>query len=64
LEKALLLPLDEFESTYGFRKPGVEDPLVFYCRSGKRSGLAASIAEKLGYKEIYDYSGSWIDWNQ
>jgi len=40
-----------------------EKPLYLYCRSGVRSVRAAKIAEKLGFKEIYDLKGGFNAWN-
>ena len=39
-----------------------EKPLYLYCRSGVRSVRAAKIAEKLGFKEIYDLKGGFNAW--
>lgn len=37
--------------------PSKDTPLLIYCRSGRRSRLAAQILEELGYKELYDVGG-------
>jgi rhodanese-related sulfurtransferase len=51
LDQALVLEEQQFKRYFGFTKPKKEDQIVFYCRSGKRSAAAASIAERLGYKK-------------
>ena len=37
-------------------------PIVVYCKSGGRSGKAAKILEKLGFKEVYDLKGGYKSW--
>ncbi|KAI9007361.1 Rhodanese-like domain-containing protein, partial [Gaertneriomyces semiglobifer] len=63
LHEALDLPSDKFQATYGFEKPKRSDHIIFYCRSGKRSGLAHAIAKQMGYQETRNYSGSWLEWS-
>lgn len=36
--------------------------ILVYCRSGRRSALAAADLVKLGYSNVYDFGGI-IDWN-
>lgn len=40
LEESLKLDPQEWEERLGFRKPGRDQPIVVYCRSGKRSQSA------------------------
>lgn len=54
----------EFHSKYGHNKPASETPLVFSCRSGKRSEMAAKTAVSLGYKNVSNYTGGWLDWEE
>lgn len=42
---------EEFGKTYNRPKPEHDFPLVFSCRSGKRSTTAAETAVKLGYSK-------------
>ena len=39
-------------------------PVYLYCRSGKRSASAAKIMRKLGFKEIYDMEGGYLNWEE
>ena len=39
-------------------------PLYLYCHSGSRSKKAAGIAESLGFEEIYDLKGGFINFNK
>jgi len=38
--------------------------LYIYCRSGNRSGKAASKLIALGFIEIYDLKGGFLDWQK
>ncbi len=50
---AVNIPLDEIpgmaEELKSFKRP-----LVLYCRSGNRSGMAVSILQQLGLTELYN----------
>lgn len=61
---ALMLPEEEFEDRFGFSKPDTEKEVVFYCRSGVRSSAAAQFAQQNGYKNVAEYRGSWLDWQE
>lgn len=41
-----------------------EDEIIFYCRSGNRSGIATHIMEMLGYTNVKNLVGGMLDWNQ
>lgn len=36
--------------------------LLFICKSGGRSAVAAELATKLGYKNCYNVSGGFMEW--
>merc|ERR1711973_444525 len=55
---------EEFEETYGFAKPGLDDPFVLYCRQGLGARAAQVILKGLGYKNIRVYDGSFREWRQ
>ncbi|KAJ9404515.1 hypothetical protein DTO045G8_7737 [Paecilomyces variotii] len=66
---ALFLTPEEFETRFGFPKPGVSEEeakrnLVFYCKAGVRARAAAQLAAQAGYDpaRIGVYDGSWLDW--
>ncbi|KAF9784817.1 hypothetical protein IL306_007090 [Fusarium sp. DS 682] len=56
------IPEDDFEDMYGFKRPGKDQELVFYCKAGVRARAAAQLAQHAGWEKIGDYSGSWLDW--
>jgi rhodanese-related sulfurtransferase/type 1 glutamine amidotransferase len=37
-------------------------PYALHCRSGGRSGRATKLMKQMGFKFLYDYSGSMLDW--
>lgn len=59
---ALLLPYDEIsEKTASKIIPSKDETIIVYCRSGRRSSIAAKSLENLGYTIVYDLGGigSW-----
>ncbi|KAG2419383.1 hypothetical protein HFD88_004179 [Aspergillus terreus] len=63
---ALFLTADEFETRFGFPKPGEGQTgdVVFYCKAGVRARIAAQLAVQAGYDpaRVGVYLGSWLDW--
>lgn len=41
-----------------------EEPIVFICRSGARSGRATLYGHQLGYENSYNMQGGMIRWNE
>jgi rhodanese-related sulfurtransferase len=39
-----------------------DQPVYLYCRSGSRSQTAAKLLVDLGFKEIYDLKGGYLNW--
>ena len=37
-------------------------PIYIYCRSGNRSGKAATLMQELGFQNIYDLEGGYLNW--
>ena len=37
-------------------------PIYLYCRSGGRSHKAANMLVEMGFKEIYDLEGGYLNW--
>ena len=44
------------------KKLDKDKPVLVYCRSGHRSGIAAKKMQKLGFKKVYNLSGGIIAW--
>jgi rhodanese-related sulfurtransferase len=59
---AILLPYDEITATTTAKAiPAKDRTVVVYCRSGRRSAIAATTLIKLGYAQVFDLGGI-IDW--
>ena len=58
---AVLLPDDEVRQRAGEVLPDKDQLILVYCRSGRRSKLAAEILVELGYTNIKEFGGI-IDW--
>ncbi|KAG6911781.1 hypothetical protein DXG01_000027 [Tephrocybe rancida] len=62
LGNSLHLHPSAFLEKHGFEKPGKDQQLIFYCRSGKRSTTASDVAKRNGFTNILNYKGSWLEW--
>ncbi|XP_058833087.1 rhodanese domain-containing protein CG4456-like [Topomyia yanbarensis] len=51
-----------FHAKYGRNKPEANDPIIFTCRTGVRAGIAANEADRLGFKNVKNYVGSWTEY--
>lgn len=59
---ALDMSEEEFEDSFGFKKPSKDQNLVFYCLGGVRSTAAEELANSFGYPNRANYVGSYEDW--
>ena len=41
----------------------INKPVFVYCRSGGRSGKCAQMCKDMGFKEIYDMKGGWLNYS-
>ena len=53
----MLLPYDEVEQKAAGMLPEKEKAIIVYCRSGRRSAIAADALRGLGYKDVKDFGG-------
>jgi rhodanese-related sulfurtransferase len=60
LPAALLLPYDEIAAK--FEEVDKSRPIVVYCRSGRRSAIAKSTLEGMGYANVSDF-GAVASWS-
>jgi thiosulfate/3-mercaptopyruvate sulfurtransferase len=55
--------LDELRAMYA-PMASPDDTVLVYCHSGVRSAhVWFVLSELLGYKHVYNYDGSWIEWS-
>lgn len=57
IENALLIPYDEIEAKAATELPEKDAVILVYCRSGRRSAIAAESLAKMGYTNVYDFGG-------
>ncbi len=58
---AILIPNTELEERAEENLPDKDQLILVYCRSGRRSKMAAEILVELGYTNIREFGGI-IDW--
>ncbi len=58
---AILIPYTEIENKAKEMLPDKNKQILVYCRSGRRSKIAAESLAKLGYSNIKEFGGI-IDW--
>ncbi len=58
---AVLLPYTEIDEKAETILPDKDIPLLVYCRSGRRSKIAAESLSALGYSNVKEFGGI-IDW--
>ncbi len=58
---AILIPNEEIGGERPDLLPDLDATIILYCRSGRRSAIAAKKLESLGYTKVYDMGGiiSW-----
>ncbi|MBR7143185.1 MAG: rhodanese-like domain-containing protein [Clostridia bacterium] len=61
IQGALLIPDFEIEARAEQELPDKQRLILVYCRSGRRSKLAAEALVKLGYTNVVEFGGI-IDW--
>ena len=58
---ALLIPYDMIEKGAPRLLPDKDEEILIYCRSGRRSAIAAKNLPEMGYTRVFDFGGI-IDW--
>lgn len=58
---AMLIPYTEIENKAETMLPDKDKLILVYCRSGRRSKIAAESLAKLGYSNVKEFGGI-IDW--
>ena len=62
LPKAIHIPLSQLESRSGELTKLKDRPVVAYCTTGNRSGLAAKLLEHAGFQDVYQLRGGYRAW--
>ena len=61
IPNAILIPYTEIENKAEKMLPDKDKLILVYCRSGRRSKIAAESLAKLGYTDVKEFGGI-IDW--
>jgi len=61
IEGAILIPEYALQERAQEVISSISQTVLVYCRSGRRSGIAASILTEMGFLHVYDFGGilSW-----
>jgi sulfur dioxygenase len=62
IEGALLVPLDSLERRLPKLLGYADRPVVCVCRAGARSGTAAAILGRAGFRQVYNLSDGMLGW--
>ncbi|SEG06237.1 rhodanese-like domain-containing protein [Marinobacterium lutimaris] len=57
LDGALLIPYEEVVTQFAARNIPKDQPVVLYCRSGNRAGVAERALREAGYTELFNAGG-------
>ena len=57
IEGAVLIPDTEIEDAAQEKLPEKDALILIYCRTGRRSALAANALLGMGYTNVYDFGG-------
>ena len=61
----ILLPIGNIQSMQFEELEDLkEHEIIFYCRSGNRSGQACLILEMVGFKDVKNLAGGMLAWKQ
>ena len=58
---SILIPYDEIAQRAPAELPDQSARILIYCRSGRRSAIAANALVAMGYTNVYDFGGI-LDW--
>jgi len=57
LKGSILIPYTDIEKLAGEKLPDKDATILVYCRSGRRSAIAAQALADLGYTHVMDMGG-------
>jgi sulfur dioxygenase len=63
IKNAKLITLGPELETF-LEKGNRQEPALFICRSGARSGRATELALTLGYQQVFNMEGGMLRWNE
>ncbi|WP_147566455.1 rhodanese-like domain-containing protein [Clostridium tyrobutyricum] len=60
--KSKNIPIEVFKEVIIKMNLDLKSPIILYCRTGRKSGIAVNILYELGFKKIYNFGGI-NNWN-
>lgn len=63
LPGAKSIPHDRLADRLADVKISKNEPVVVYCKSGRRAGIAADVLAAAGFKQIFLLEGHWQSWS-
>jgi len=57
IDNATLIPYDVIQQQISRVVPDKSTPVLLYCRSGRRAGIAETTLKKLGYENVINVGG-------
>ncbi|EAR11308.1 rhodanese-like domain-containing protein [Reinekea blandensis] len=54
---AIVMPHDTIDQTIASVAPDKSTPIILYCRSGNRAGIAKSVLNDMGYENVVNLGG-------
>lgn len=64
LPGAVLIPLENTDFIERIQTFDTQQPIYLYCRSGNRSSRAAELLVRLGFTQVYNYTGGMEEWQE
>lgn len=61
---AINVPHNQIDSHLAQIKHLKDQPVLLYCRSGRRAGLAAATLSELGFSQLYHLEGDMQGWTK
>lgn len=61
---AVSMPLSGFAKRLGELEKYKNTPVILSCRSGNRSGKAATMLRKNGFESVYNLTGGFMAWEK
>ena len=59
---AVNIPHNELAGRLAELESEPDRPIILYCRSGKRAGIAASVLQEAGYTDLHHLTGDMMAW--
>jgi len=64
IENTFNMSSEDFNEKFGRPKPNLNDSITVSCKMGGRSAKAQILLRGLGYTNVKNYSGGWMEWEK